>query len=268
MKKLSLVLGGGAAKGFAHIGIIKTLEKNGIKPDLIVGTSMGALVGGMYASGMSTADMEKHALNFKSLGSFSLINTLFHGNVLNINKVKKLLEQLLGDKRHEDCETKFVAVTTELNTGKERDFDSGLLKESILASISIPIVFPTFKLEGNNYCDGGLVNNLPEDVARRITPDNVIISIDVVGPYEKQVEKNKLKVLENMVNVCSLMTQQNVDSKPQNADLRIVISQPNIKLVEFSQESAVKAINKGKNMARKYLPAIKELLKGDTNVTT
>ena len=93
MKKLALVLGGGAAKGYAHIGVLKVLEKNGLKPDLIVGTSMGALVGGMYACGKSSEHIEKLVANFNSIGNFSLISTIFKGNVLNINKVKKILDK-------------------------------------------------------------------------------------------------------------------------------------------------------------------------------
>ena len=94
MKKLALVLGGGSAKGYAHIGVIKQLEKQGLKPDLIVGTSMGALVGGMYAAGKKIEEIEQMALKFTSMGSFSLISTLFKDNILNIDKIKKILKML------------------------------------------------------------------------------------------------------------------------------------------------------------------------------
>ena len=77
MKKFALVLGGGAAKGYAHIGILKLLERHGLKPDLIVGTSMGALVGGLYASGIPVDELEQEAYKFNGLGNLSLISTLF-----------------------------------------------------------------------------------------------------------------------------------------------------------------------------------------------
>ena len=102
MKKLALVLGGGAAKGYAHIGVIKVLEKHGIKPDLIVGTSMGALVGGMYAVGKDTSYMEKLVSKFNSLGNFSLISTLFKGNILNIKKVTKILDDEFDSIKQEE----------------------------------------------------------------------------------------------------------------------------------------------------------------------
>ena len=233
MKKLALVLGGGAAKGYAHLGLLQELEKNGVKPDFIVGTSMGALIGGLYASGMSLADMQEYALKFNSMGNFSLMSTLFNGNVLNNDKVKKFLKKAFGDKTHEDCDIQFVAVTTNLDNGQEVDFDSGLLRESVLASISIPAAFPTVKIGNSHYCDGGLLNNLPEDVAKRMRPDAMIVSLDVVGPYDMTVERHNFKIMQNIVNLCNLMTQKVVDSKPKLADLRIVISQPKVSLLDL-----------------------------------
>ena len=93
MRKLALVLGGGAAKGFAHIGILKVLEKNGIVPDLIVGTSMGALVGGVYATGTKVETIEEMAMKFNKIGNFSIISALFRDTILNINNAKKIIEQ-------------------------------------------------------------------------------------------------------------------------------------------------------------------------------
>ena len=122
MKKLALVLGGGAAKGYAHIGVLKVLEKNGIKPDLIVGTSMGALVGGMYALGKTTEELEKMASKFNSIGGFSLYGTLFKGNVLNIAKVKKIFNENFKDTKQEETQIKFVAIATDLKKGEPKIF--------------------------------------------------------------------------------------------------------------------------------------------------
>lgn len=265
MKKLALVLGGGAAKGYAHLGLLQELEKNGVKPDLIVGTSMGALVGGLYASGISLKEMQEYALNFNSMGNFSLASTMFNGNLLNVDKVKKFLKKAFGDKNHEDCDIQFVAVASNLDNGEEMDFDTGLLRETVLASISIPAAFPTVKIGNNHYCDGGLVNNLPEDVARRMQPDAVIVSLDVIGPYDMQVEKHSFKMMQNLVNLCNLMTQKVVGLKPKMADLRIVISQPRVKLLDFSEESVKRAIQKGRQVAREHMEQILDLIKGETD---
>lgn len=264
MKKLALVLGGGAAKGYAHIGVLKVLEKNGIRPDLIVGTSMGALVGGMYAAGKSTEYMEKLVSKFTSIGNFSLVSALFKGNVLNINKVKKILNTEFGETKQEETEIKFVCVATDMKTGCARNFEMGSLKDNILASISIPGIFPSVKMDDAVYCDGGLVNNLAEDVAREIVPDAVLVSVDVIGDYSKQVEHLKFKTMENLLNAITIMTQNVVKNKPKLADVRIVLSLPNVSMMNFSNELAKKTIHKGETAAKKCVKEIKELL-GDTN---
>ena len=260
MKKLALVLGGGAAKGYAHIGVLKVLEKNGIIPDLIVGTSMGALVGGLFACGKSYQELEKLTQKFNSIGSFSLFSTVFKDNILNISKVKKMLHQQVQDITHEECDIPFVSVATELNTGKEKRFSKGSLLDSILASISIPGVFPRLKIKDNMYCDGGLLNNLPENVAKEIMPEAVIVSVDVIGDYASQVEKLKFKTIETFLNASTLMTSNVIKNRPQDADLRITISMPHISQMDFRKETALKAIKKGENFARRYIKQIKELL--------
>lgn len=264
MKKLALVLGGGAAKGYAHIGVIKVLEKHGIKPDLIVGTSMGALVGGMYAMGKDVAYMEKLISKFNSIGNFSLVSTLFKGNVLNINKVKKILNNEFGTLKHKDAPIKFVCVATDMKTGCPKNFYEGSLKDNIMASISIPGIFPSVKTEESIYCDGGLVNNLAEDVAREIMPDAVLVSVDVIGEYSKQVEHLKFKTMENLLNAITIMTQNVVKNKPILADIRITLSLPSVSMMNFSSELAVKTIKRGEAVGKKHIAQIKELL-GVTN---
>ena len=264
MRKLALVLGGGSSKGYAHIGVLKLLEKHKIKPDLIVGTSMGALVGAMYASGKDIAHMEELVSNFNSIGNFSLVSTLFKGNVLNINRVKKILNSEFQDQKQETTDIKFVCVATDMKTGCPVNFEQGNLKENVLASIAIPGIFPSVKIGDGIYCDGGLVNNLAEDVAREIMPDAVIVSVDVIGEYSKQIEHIKLKTLENLLNAITIMTQNVVKNKPVLADIRLTLSLPQVSIMNFSSELAKKTIRKGELIARKHIDEIKKLL-GVTN---
>lgn len=268
MKKFALVLGGGAAKGFAHIGVLKVLEKHGLKPDLIVGTSMGALVGAGYACGNDLLDLEKIALKFNSIGYVNLYTALFKDNVISIGKIKKTLDKMIGTKKIEELPIKYVAVATELNTGKEYLFTEGDLVTAVLTSTSMPAVFPRVKIGQNYYCDGGLVNNLAEDVARRIMPDAVIVSVDVIGDYAKQVEKMRIKSIETILNACTLMTTNVIKNRKQDADIRIEISQPHISQMDFRKENVEKSIKKGENITRKYVQQIKDLLgiKGEKNV--
>lgn len=268
MKKFALVLGGGSAKGFAHIGVLKVLEKHGLKPDLIVGTSMGALVGAGYVCGNDLLDLEKIALKFNSIGYVNLYTALFKDNVISIGKIKKTLDKMIGTKKIEELPIKYVAVATELNTGKEYLFTEGDLVTAVLASTSMPAVFPRVKIGQNYYCDGGLVNNLAEDVARRIMPDAVIVSVDVIGDYAKQVEKMRIKSIETILNACTLMTTNVIKNRKQDADIRIEISQPHISQMDFRKENVEKSIKKGENITRKYVQQIKDLLgiKGEKNV--
>lgn len=261
MKKLALVLSGGAAKGYAHIGVIKELEKHNIIPDLIVGTSMGALIGGMYASGKSVEELEKMALKFNKIGNFSLLSTIFKDNMLNIKKVKKIIDGEFKDKTYEDCKIKFVSIATDVERAKEVRFSSGLLRQGVTASISIPAVFPRCKIDNHLYADGGMMNNLPEDVAKEIMPDAVVLSVDVIGEYSKQLENLKFKTLESVLNAMTLLTSNIIKNRPQYADLRLTLSMPSVSQMDFSRKTCEKSIKKGQAITKKHINEIKELLK-------
>jgi len=264
MKKLALVLGGGAAKGYAHIGVLKVLEQNGIKPDIIIGTSMGALVGGIYAAGMPLDEMVALAEKFNSIGSFSLISTIFKGNIINTSKVKKIIDKALGETKHEDCAIKFISIAAELSTGKEKHFSKGFLKDSVMASISIPGIFPSVQIGEHEYCDGGILNNLAENVARETMPDAVVLSVDVLGEYPKIVEKSKLKALSTLINANTLMLTNAVKNKPVLADIRLTITQPKVKQLDFNGKHVKTIISHGVTETNKNIKKIKELL-GVTN---
>lgn len=265
MKKLALVLSGGAAKGYAHIGVLKVLEQNNIKPDLIVGTSMGALVGGMYASGKTCDQLISVAQDFNSLGNFSLTGTLFRGHLLNTRKVDKVLKQQLGDFKQEDCQIPFVAVATELKTGEEAHLSSGLLRDNIRASISIPGVFKVKEIDGRGYVDGGLCNNMPEDVAHSLMPDAVIVSVDAIGKYADQVEDLKFDTIENVLNASTILTQNIVKLKKRYAQVRIVVSQPDVGQLDFKLAKVNKSVSYGEQQAQNCIEQIKALLNEGTN---
>ncbi|HHE39222.1 MAG TPA: hypothetical protein ENL20_11720, partial [Candidatus Cloacimonetes bacterium] len=141
-KKVGLVLGCGGAKGLSHIGVIKFLEDNDIKIDFITGSSIGALVGGAYAGGLSIKEIENIALETDLTSTAKLFSPGFgkSGLVTGTN-VQKFLTSILGNKNIEDLQIPFTAVATDIITGEEIHFNKGNLVEAIRASISIPIVF-------------------------------------------------------------------------------------------------------------------------------
>ncbi len=262
MKKLALVLGGGATKGYAHVGVLQVLEEHGIKPDLIVGTSMGAIVGGIYASGKSSEQLVKMSkeLSKKNFMDFNIIDAIFHSSLLKGQKLRRLLKKVLGDTTHLELEIPFVAIATDLMKGTLVQLDKGRVRDNIVASASIPSVYPAVKMGERILGDGGLVNNVPDDIARKLAKDYVVLSIDVIGEYAKQVESSKLKIISRTVNALTLMQTQITKFKGVDSDLRINISQPDVPQMSFTKVCAEKSIQHGVNSMKKNLAKLKKLL--------
>lgn len=176
--KIGLALGGGAARGWSHIGVIRALKKAGIPIHCIAGTSIGALIGGVYASGKLDA-LEELALNmnWKQVMSYLDIAYLKNG-LLDGKKVKKLLSSNFTKKRIQDTSIPFIAVTTDLDKGKEVQLKSGNLVEAIRASISIPGILTPVKYKNHYLVDGGLINPVPVNVVRQMGAD-IVIAVDL-----------------------------------------------------------------------------------------
>ena len=262
MKKLALVLGGGASKGYAHIGVLKVLEDNGIIPDLIVGTSMGAVIGGAYACGKDTYHLIKicRQLTRGKLMDFNPLNTLFSTGIMSGKKLKKILLSELGSTSHNQTIIPFVSIATDIYEGKLVVLKSGNVVDNILASSAIPGVFPAVKINNQLLCDGGVLNNVPDDIARKLKSDYIIVAIDVIGQYNKQVENTRIKIMGVTLNALTLMQTEITRLKGNNSDLRIVISQPDVNQMSFDEESVKKSISYGENAMKSNLSKLKKLL--------
>lgn len=263
MKKLALVLGGGATKGYAHIGVLKVLEDNNIKPDLIVGTSMGAVIGGAYASGKEyeyLINISK-SLTKKKLMDFNLFSTFFSTGVMSGKKLKRILNQEIGNIDHSQLKIPFVAIATNIFEGQLEILKDGLVVDNILASLSIPGVFPIVQKNGKFLCDGGLLNNVPDDIARKLRKDYIILSIDVIAEYKRQVETSKIKIMGLTVNALTLMQTEITRLKGDYSDLRINISQPDVPQMSFDSSSIEKSIQYGEEAMQKHIYILKKMLK-------
>jgi NTE family protein len=185
---ISLILGGGGARGLAHIGVIKCLEENHIPIHSVVGTSIGALIGGLYVSGINAGAMEEIVL---SIDKFAVAKILLPGfsasGIVNNVRVKKYLKKLIGENQIEKLPIVFRAVATDLVTGEEVVFDKGLLIDAILASIAIPAVFRPVYYQGRYLVDGGLCNPLPISVAQTL-PIKHSIAVNV-SPDPQRIRK-------------------------------------------------------------------------------
>ncbi len=239
--RVGLVLSGGGARGFAHVGVLKALEAARVPVDVIVGTSMGAIVGGLYASGMSADELEREilAVNWGDLferreprqllsqrrkeEDFELSPVLMLGfrdgqfvlptGAVSSRSLEMLLRRYTLSTRHlasfDGLPTPFRAVATDMETGKAVVMDHGDLAAALRASMSVPGVFSPLAVDGRILGDGGLVNNLPVDVARRMGAD-VVIAVNIGTPLAgRETLGSVVGITTQMVNI---LTEQNVQA--------------------------------------------------------
>lgn len=172
--KIGLALGGGAARGWAHIGVIRALAAAGIKPDIIVGTSIGAVVGGCHLAGQLD-DLEDFARSLTKRRVFGYLDFNLAGTgLISGQKLCDRLERHLGDRRIEDLERRFTAVATEIGSGHEVWLSRGRLADAIRASYALPGIFKPVKVDGRWLFDGALVNPIPVSVCRALGARYVI----------------------------------------------------------------------------------------------
>jgi len=182
--RIGLALGGGAARGWAHIGVLRALDEAGIRPDIIAGTSIGAVVGGCYIAGILD-NLEAFARGLTRRRVFGLLDINLAGSgLISGNRLGKLLAAELGDKRIEDLPGRFVCVATELATGHEIWMSHGNLVEAMRASYALPGIFQPVKVGYRWLVDGALVNPIPVSVCRALGANLVIavnLSSDIFG---------------------------------------------------------------------------------------
>lgn len=184
-KNVALVLSSGGARGFAHIGVINTLEQAGYKITSIAGTSMGSLVGGIYAAGQLKVFEEwTRSLNLKEI--WHLTDLAFSKNgLVKGNRIIKKLKEIVPDRNIEDLPIPYCAVATDIVRGTERVFTKGSLYDAIRASISIPTFFQPFRIGDGYYVDGGLLNPVPvHHIQRKDNDLQVIVDVNAVVPFE------------------------------------------------------------------------------------
>ena len=183
--RIGLALGGGAARGWAHIGVLKALDAAGIKPDIIAGTSIGAVVGGCYAAGhLEQIETFARELTPRRIFSYLDFNIAGNGGLIGGQRLCDRLDRHLGDRRIEDLATRFTAVATEIGTGHEHWLSSGKLVDAVRASYALPGIFKPVRINGRWLFDGALVNPIPVSVCRALGARYVIavnLNFDVLG---------------------------------------------------------------------------------------
>ncbi len=196
--KIGLALGGGAARGFAHIGVIKALEAQGIVPDIIVGTSAGAVVGSLYASGLSGFDLQNTALEMteKQVVGWAWPNRgWMDGEVL-----QSFINKAVGNRPLEALPRRISVVATDLKTGEPVLFGSGNTGMAVRASAAVPGVFQPVSISGHEYVDGGLVSPIPVRYARKLGA-TFVIAVDISSRPVDGATESTLDILMQTFNI-------------------------------------------------------------------
>lgn len=250
---VALALGGGASKGFAHIGIIKVLKENNIPVKVVTGTSAGSIVGSLYASGMSPDRLELEA---EILGKTDLVDlTLSSSGFIKGEKLQNYINQKVGNRPIQQLPIKFAAVATDFESGKAVAFNRGNVGQAVRASASIPNVFQPTTIGGRRYVDGGLSQPVPVSAAKK-QGANFIIAVDISARPVKNVNQGFFSYLDQTFNVMSIpllqheLGQANVVIKPQVLEMGSIGG--------FDQKR--RAIQLGEEAARAALPEIKRKL--------
>lgn len=252
--KIGLALGSGGARGLSLIGIIKILEKNQIPIDLIAGTSIGAMIGGFYASGISVPDMEKIALETNWKLILSLIDPKLKEGLIGGDKVRGYIQKYLSQTKIEDCRIPFTAVATDFETGEPVAISKGDLTSAIRASISIPIVFKPVRLEGRMLVDGGLCEPIPVGTAKRMGADIVI----AVNLDNREATAPSLGLYNMADNSLGIMKHHLALKDVQMADVTITPKVYGIRWDKFLNGQDL--IAAGEKAAKKAMPDIKNII--------
>lgn len=250
---IGIALGGGASKGFAHIGILKVLEQNGIPVKVVTGTSAGSIVGSLYASGMSPDRLELEA---EILGKTDLVDlTLSTSGFIKGEKLQNYINRKVGNRPMQSFPKKFAAVATDFTNGKAVAFNTGNAGQAVRASAAIPNVFQPAIIGGRKYVDGGLSQPVPVSAARSQGAD-FVIAVDISARPGKNTEAGFFSYLDQTLNIMSTaalhreLSKADVVIKPAVLDLGAVGG--------FDQKQ--RAIKLGEAAARQALPEIKRKL--------
>lgn len=250
--KIVLALGGGGARGFAHIGVLQVLKEAGIRPWGIVGTSMGALVGATYAVGADLYYLEQliDYLKWEDLIDVRLPRM----GLIDGTRVRAFIELLTKQRRFEDLSFHFWAVATDLFSGKEVVFKSGSLAPAIRASISIPGVFKPVELDGRILVDGAVVAGVPVAVAREMGGD-LVIAVNVGFDHTHHRVNNIFDVLSKVIDI---MGNQLDLCQTQLADMIIKPELGPIGTMSFNRGR--ECVAAGREEAEKILPGLRQLI--------
>ena len=249
--KLGLALGGGGARGFAHIGVLKAFEEEGIVFDEISGTSAGSIVAALYAYGLTATEMENVA---KTIRPKDIKKGLFF-MPSETDGIENIIKGAVGDVHFDELKLPFTAVAVDLITGKEVHLRAGNVAKSVAASCAVPGFFKRVEIDTYRLADGGLQNTIPADVVRK-DGCKVVISVDV--NHTRGEGTSSTKLLDILSASLGIVMKSNAVNGKIFSDLVI---EPDLKKFKStSMDGYLEMIDIGYKEAKKRMPEIKELL--------
>jgi NTE family protein len=248
---VALVLGGGGCRGYGHIGVLRVLEKQGFKPDLVVGSSVGALVGAFYAAGMSADEIERYG---DKMTPNMLRGWIFPGlGFFSGSGIRRFVEEHVAARSIRALPTRFAAVATDLLSGDMKVLDRGDLGLAVQASASAPGLLEPVRLEGRPYVDGNLSAPVPVDAARRLGATRVL-AVDVTFPPE---EANLNDPFDALYQGFSILTRKLAEEERSRADLLLLPPIPEHNDMKAATLKSIVAA--GERAATDALPALTKL---------
>lgn len=250
--RIGLALGGGAARGFAHIGVIQVLEENGIKPDLVVGTSAGSLVAALYASGKTGQEMTSMA---QTMDEGSITDWAFPTRgLIRGEALARYVREQTGNKPIEAMKLPLGIVATDLDNGTAILFQRGDTGLAVRASSSVPAVFQPVRIGAREYVDGGLVSPVPVRFARQMGAE-MVIAVDISSPPEGNATTDVMKLL---LQTFAIMGKSINQFELRDADIVLRPALSGVSSADFS--ARLRAIQAGRDVAQRLLPEIRARL--------
>ncbi len=252
-KNFALVLGGGSARGLIHAGVLQWFEENNVKPKVIAGTSMGAIIGAFYASGMTFKEIEKILVAFR-VRKFLDIDLLSKGGFIRGEKFQTFLENIFGNLKFEDLDTQLKINATDFNTGEEVVFTKGKIVPAIRASMNLPVIFLPYCYKSRMLVDGGVINNLPiNQVIHHKVRDIVIINPYYVGDWHNQNKKHSQRLWDVMERTVKLYTMSRYQKELKSLSHKIYIQYDNSKIAVYDFHKSKQIIHDGYDLAKKNI---------------
>lgn len=254
--KVGLALGGGAARGFAHVGVIRVLEREKIPIDVIVGTSVGSLVGAIYADKKNSFELEWIAFSLEEKDLFDYTFISPNQGFVRGDRLEDFVLKKVSAREIEQLKIPYAAVATDIQNGEVVVLRSGSVARAVRASSTIPGIFIPVRYQGRLLVDGGVLNNLPVDVAHQMGAD-VVIAVNLGGD-KKTAQVNN--IFDTIVQSLNLMSIQATEGRLREADVVIQPQVSHVGLIDFSKKKEL--LLAGIQAAEQALPRLREKLFG------